>query len=214
MNGKVARLISRGAASLSLNKVSLMMRMANEGYLVKMGFIESWKRRVPVSGLNSPIPWITYPCLRFLEGRLNSGLSVFEFGAGFSTLYFSNRVKTVESVEHDAKWYEKLSADVPSNVKLKFADQLDAYVNSIEGRFDLIMIDGAWRNQCAGKAVKHLTDSGVVLFDDADREEYESAFDHFRTNHFKRIDFWGLQPGSIHENCTAIFYRPENCLGL
>lgn len=50
------------------------------------------------------VPWLTLATIRHLNRFLNSAMSVFEYGAGGSTLFFAHRVREVISVEHDAAW--------------------------------------------------------------------------------------------------------------
>lgn len=51
-------------------------------------------------------PWITYRAIEWLDSHLGRDMSVFEFGAGGSTLFFSQRVRRVVSVEHDEKFHQ------------------------------------------------------------------------------------------------------------
>lgn len=56
----------------------------------------------PVQG---ELPWLTFSAIKFLEKTLTEKMTVYEFGSGGSTLFFSKRVKQVYSVEHDRKWF-------------------------------------------------------------------------------------------------------------
>lgn len=40
------------------------------------------------------IPWFTYPAIEYLSHLDLSGCSVFEYGSGFSTLFWLQRVKS------------------------------------------------------------------------------------------------------------------------
>ncbi len=46
-------------------------------------------------------------------------MRVFEYGAGYSTLYFADRVETIVSIEHAETWVETLKTAMPDNVVLE-----------------------------------------------------------------------------------------------
>jgi hypothetical protein len=62
------------------------------------------------NALEAGVPWVSYPARRWLERHLRPDWHVFEFGAGGSTLFFSERVKSVISVEHDEAWHARVAA--------------------------------------------------------------------------------------------------------
>ena len=53
-----------------------------------------------------------------IESYLKKDDIMLEWGAGGSTLHFSELVKEYHSIEHDKKWYEKVLKDIPKNTKL------------------------------------------------------------------------------------------------
>lgn len=53
-------------------------------------------------------PWYTYPAISFLKDILDSEHKVFEYGSGYSTLFFKNKVAELYTVEHDSEWAKKL----------------------------------------------------------------------------------------------------------
>lgn len=57
-------------------------------------------------------PWINYPATEFISARLREGQSVFEYGAGGSTLFFLDHGLSVTSIEHDSTWFDKISKAV------------------------------------------------------------------------------------------------------
>ncbi|MEO6454499.1 MAG: hypothetical protein ABIN97_10520 [Ginsengibacter sp.] len=54
------------------------------------------------------LPWINFPAIDFLKKNLNPADTVFEFGAGGSTLFFLDRVKKLITAEHKTEWYDTL----------------------------------------------------------------------------------------------------------
>ncbi len=188
-------------------------------YLSEKGWFRSFIAKESIDRNGDPIPWFSYPMIQFLEPRLTGTMSVFEYGCGNSTRWFSKRVKHVHSVDHDESWVKKISSIIPANAVIRY-EQLsvnDAYAKAIEAtavKFDLVVIDGRDRNNCTRYAVNSLTSGGVIIFDNSHLPEYREAVEYLTSRGFKRIDFFGILPIVPHENCTSVFYRSDNCLNI
>ncbi len=62
------------------------------------------------------IPWFSYPAIDFLNQFLRQKqMSVFEFGCGSSTIYFSNLAEKTFSIETSRKWFEVICKKVNIN---------------------------------------------------------------------------------------------------
>ena len=199
--------------------LSSLLSLRSFGYLSEVGWFNAIKSKSSVDQNFKPIPWVTYPFLDFITERLNKDLEVFEFGSGNSTLFFSQRVKQITSVEHNKEWYDTLIKKSSDNVKLILSDSdnEDDYVGGLSNankKFDLIIIDGIHRCKCCHVSLQCLTNKGVIVFDDSEREEYKPGIDHIINNGFKRIDFWGISPGYLFRKSTTVFYKDGNCLGI
>src|ERR1051326_108447 len=59
----------------------------------------------PVDQSGHPIPWYTFPCVQFLGTKDFAGKTVAEFGAGYSTLWWAARCKSLVSFEDNETWY-------------------------------------------------------------------------------------------------------------
>ncbi|SIT27803.1 hypothetical protein SAMN02744133_112135 [Thalassospira xiamenensis M-5 = DSM 17429] len=200
-------------------KLYSLFSLRNKGYLLEMGWFESRKKGMPINAEGNPIPWITYPCLKFLEDRLPSGISVFEYGTGGSTLWWADRAEKVVTCEHDSVWYDRLSASLPANVKsnlvaLEYGGDYCKKVLEYVDCFDVIFIDGRDRVNCVKNSLSALSRDGVLILDNSDVSEYEEALTFLAEKGFKRIDFPGPGPINIHPWRTSIFYNNDNVLGL
>lgn len=82
---------------------------------------EGWFNQNPINN-NGPTPWFTYPAISFLEDIITKDFRVFEYGSGFSTLYFANKAKEVHSVDHNLDWVEKITA-ANSNTNVVYCEQ-------------------------------------------------------------------------------------------
>jgi hypothetical protein len=209
---------SKPMKTLRALRESAHLLASSSGYLGNVGWFRSVVLSASINGRGEPIPWITYACLRFLESRLLPEMSVFEFGSGSSTLWWAKRARRVVSCEHDLEWYERTRVGAPSNVKLIHASrehqQYSREILRFNNEFDVVVIDGRDRVQCARNCVPALTAGGVILWDNTDREYYRPGFNYLRAEGFRRVDFSGLGPMVAFECMTSLFYRDGNCLGL
>jgi hypothetical protein len=71
-----------------------------------------------VDASGDPLPWITYPAIDFLSQFDFSEASVFEWGSGFSTLWWSKRCKQIASVESNSPWAPYIKRLLPPSVEL------------------------------------------------------------------------------------------------
>lgn len=195
-------------------------QLVNKGYLKTQGWSESYFGRKPVDGFGKPIPWLSYPFISFLEPRLQKTFRVFEFGSGNSTYWLATRVKEVVSCEHDETWYQVVKAASEkfnnATIYLKPLAQDDFYQKEVtkHGKFHIIIIDGRERIQCSKEALNAIEDNGVIIWDNSDREKYDSGLKNLENHGFRRLDFFGLAPGGYKETCTTLFYKTNNCLNI
>jgi len=190
-----------------------------ENYLYETGWLNSVKNDLPISKEGNSLPRYTYPIIQFLEERLEPNMDVFEFGAGISTLYYSSRVNSVVSVEHDSEWFDRLvRLSLPKNVNLIYQELENGeychMANEVGQKFDIIAVDGRDRVNCIRNAVDALKDDGVIIVDNAHRKEYKEGFDFLQNRGFKKIAFVGLSSLITWAGNTTIFYRQKNCLNI
>jgi hypothetical protein len=206
---------------LKLARTPMLLRrvlsLGDSGYLVEAGWTKSVLSGRPVDASGQPVPWVTLPFIDFIEPRLRPDMQLFEYGTGASTHFYATKVKQIDSVEHDAQWFEKVQACLPSNARLILVplDRGGAYARSCENwsaSYDMIVVDGRDRVNCMKSALAALATDGVLVLDDSERAEYLEGCEALAQVGFKRIDFWGVSPGLAYRKCTTIFYRPTNCV--
>ena len=186
------------------------------GMLKEDGWFRSFREGRAVDLNGNPIPWLTYPAIEFIEQRICPDMCVFEYGCGASTLWWAARVKEVIACEHDMAWYREVVSSIPVNanihhIPLEYGGEYSRLVTSINKKFDVIVIDGRDRVNCAINALNSLAPDGVIIWDNSDREEYREGYQHLFANGFKKIEFIGLAPIETIKTETGIFYRPGNC---
>lgn len=175
------------------------------------------------------VPWWTYDSIdaveAYLAGRENT--RAFEYGSGASTVWLSQRVSSLKSVEHDADWFpivqERLAGLDNAAVSLVERDlqpaaddtyrsekshtsgqTFQAYASAIEreeGLFDLIVIDGRARPACLKHAVYRLAPDGMIVFDNSRRARYAHAID---ASGLAKEVYTGLVPSLPYPDQTTL----------
>lgn len=187
-------------------------------FLTRTGWVRSFREKRCVDADGKPVPWLTYAFNQLLDQRLTKNLDLYEFGSGYSTLFFAERVASVDTMEYDAEWLDWVRTQVPDNVDVAhFPSDSPEYSQSIlnkEKTYDVIVVDGRRRNDCVESSLQRLKPTGVIIYDDTHREKYQSGAALITGAGFKRLDFWGFANGNIDLKCTSLFYRADNCLGI
>ena len=83
------------------------------------GWSRSAVEQRPVRADGSPVPWFTFGAIEFLQRTVRQSDRVFEYGAGFSTLWWQKHASKVVSVEHDEDWCDELRPQLDCNVTLQ-----------------------------------------------------------------------------------------------
>lgn len=180
-----------------------------------LGWIESQRTGTSIGANGEPIPWFTYASIFFLDLRVRPEMRVFEYGSGGSTWWWSDRVSEVTSCEHDDEWTAMLTG-LPDSVEILLRPLGGGYPESIRGRgpFDIVVVDGRERVESVRECLTELSEEGVVVFDNSDREEYLEGYKMLAGSGFRQLEFRGFGPVNSYIWTTSIFYRPKNCLGI
>jgi hypothetical protein len=136
---------------------------------------------------------------------------VLEFGSGYSTLFWASRCKKVYAVEDDAKWHAIIAPDAPANVEYLLLEDRDAYINAArtvgEPQFDIIIVDGSHRYQCAENSRPLLNPSGFMILDNSDWREETSRF--LRDSDLIEVDMSGFGPINPYTWTTSFYFSRQ-----
>lgn len=155
--------------------------------------------------LDNCSPWYTYPAIEFLNQLDFSHCTILEYGSGNSTKFWAERCKQLVSVEDNQDWYNLVKQNLPDNVKYIFANNKQEYVNSaydVYPEYDIIIIDGEYRNECARAALSHLSHGGFIILDNSDWFEKTSSL--LRQNLIE-IDFSGFSAINDYTLTTSFY---------
>lgn len=200
-------------------RLKSLLSFNNKGYLDDVGWFKAFDTQSPVDRDGNPIPWVTYSFIDFIRERLGKQHTVFEFGSGNSTFFYAKYAGVVVSVEHDKEWYDKIVKTKPENSEMIFCELVKGadYCHmpvKLEEKFDIIIVDGRDRVNCCIQAVNALSETGIVVLDDSEREKYKSGIEFLIKSGFKHLSFSGISPGLFYRKSTSVFYKSNNCLGI
>jgi hypothetical protein len=156
---------------------------------------------------NDPIPWFSYPAIEYIMQLDFSEKTVFEFGSGNSTRFWAGRCKKVVSVDDKREWYNKMKGKLPDNVEyfLKGGQEYIKSISTFENVFDVIIIDGGHRYECAVEALSKLSDDGFIILDNSDDEEKASKL--LRDADLIEVDMSGFGPIQRGTWTTSFYFR-------
>jgi len=193
------------------NKLRLLLQI-QRGFLFQYGWLRSWWKGRPVDARGAPLPWITYPAIDFLSQFDFSDASVFEWGSGFSTLWWSQRCRRIASVESNQDWAPYIKQLLPKSVDLLVTpldadSEIEALTKHHTVRNDVFVIDnyGPFRRYCAEAAAKNVTEGGLIVLDNSD--QCPRAAEVLRIRGFTQIDFTGFAPCNGYAQSTSLFFR-------
>jgi hypothetical protein len=172
-----------------------------------------WLRRHPLS---LPLPWLAFGAIRALERELSNRPepTVFEYGAGHSTLFWVKQGATVFSVEDNDWWFravmDRLRETGESRAHLVLAQGAD-YVTTIRRcgiqSFDIVLVDGALRRECVLEAVSHVAPGGILVVDNTDWHWFHEHPLEGIPSEWKRTVYAGYAPMLGHKTETTIWRR-------
>jgi Methyltransferase domain len=122
-------------------------------------------------GIRPERPWISYDAQRVLARHLAPASKVLEFGSGMSTVWYARHSASVASVDDNEEWYALVKGVIAEqgNVDYRYAASREEYVNVPDMNFDLIVIDGSYRDACVEVSLRHIAPNGVIYLDNSDK---------------------------------------------
>jgi hypothetical protein len=165
-----------------------------------------------IDAAGGPIPWFTYPAIDYIRQLDLSEKAVFEWGAGFSTLFWSSRAKTVTSIETDPSWYSQLKPQLGSNCELILSTRDVKHYSSLiydKNAVDVIVIDGTGESRvsCSRAAIANLRPGGIIILDNSDLWLETSRI--LRDSGLIQVDFTGFAPMNAHCHTTSVYFSRD-----
>jgi hypothetical protein len=183
-------------------------------FAVQTGHFRSSLASRAIDRSGNALPWYTYPAIDILQAKTFTGMSVLEFGAGQSTIWWSQHAGHVISLEGDPAWYKYIRNRMPKNVELYLADDGLANFDKVVvdgSRFDVIIVDGLNRFLAVEKSQQMLKPGGLFIVDNSEGywgpDGTYPIISLMDKAGYARVDFYGYCPLNILPSCTSFFFR-------
>lgn len=180
--------------------------------------------RIPMALLNRITgkckiqPWIVPEAIYWLKQNMGKEWQVFEFGCGWSTIWYAKHCYKIVSIEDNQNWYDivkqRILKQKVQNCDLRMV-KLDDFITGItsfpDAYFDLVIVDSSeviktLRIDAVKAAMLKVKPGGYILLDDSDRPQYESVPKYLRG--WVAQSFVGVKPIPLMAIETTIFQRP------
>jgi hypothetical protein len=112
------------------------------------------------------------------------------------------------SIEDNQDWFEKIKDRLPDNVRYNLITDKAEYAKAIaryQNLFDVIIIDGSHRYECASHALTRLRDDGLIILDNSDRMDRTSEL--LRAADLIEADMSGFGPINGYTWTTSFYFR-------
>lgn len=176
------------------------------------------------------LPWWNPRAIRYLRENLPSPGNAFEWGSGGSTVWLSDCGLAVTAIESEREWADKVRAKCPAadvrfipgtdsgvcrsefELKDNVEDFFDDYVSAVDefpdGSFDVVVIDGHCRIECARRATQKVKPNGIVVIDDTNWQFLLPTPETF--DGWERLTLSGFKSNSgLCVYSTTFFRRPK-----
>jgi len=130
-------------------------------------------------------PWLNSEAIKFLSKYIleNPNPKILEFGSGGSTIWFSQKTPSLTTIEHNKLWFDYVNQSLYKNklcnpVDIRLIEQnyykiCDEFPDNF---FDIILIDGINRVNCAQASIRILKPGGILMLDNAERPWYHKIY--------------------------------------
>jgi hypothetical protein len=152
------------------NKLRVLLQI-QRSLLVRYGWLRSWWIGRSVDASGAPLRWIAYPAIDFISLFDFTDANVFEWGSGFSTLWWASRCKHIASVESSPMWVPYIKGLLPESVDLivtalDVEAEIDALLERVDKQHDVFVIDnnGPFRWRCAQAASANQAPAGSLFW--------------------------------------------------
>lgn len=190
--------------------------LCTDSALTSLNWFESYRLKRACGASGEAIPWFTYPAIAFLERSVPKEALVFEFGSGAGTVWWARHCQAVQACEHDAEWARRTRLDLPPHATVTTCEDGPGYARSImeAGSPDIVVIDGIRRTECLDRTLEAISRRGVIIWDNAEREDGVEGQSLLAGLAWRSIPFHGMGPVNTYAWCTTVWYRDQNILGI
>lgn len=149
---------------------------------------------------NLTCPWYTFGALEMLNEMDLKSLSVFEYGCGISSKWWKHKTSNWRGVDFSKKWADLCSCEyIPTK---------EQYISACVGEiYDVIVIDGEYRDDCTEHALKSIAIDGYLIIDNWDQPTVDMPETYWSKSKqlLSKYENWVFKEPAHQDWKTAIF---------
>ena len=158
------------------------------------------------------LPWYNAPLIEYLHNYLKPEMNIFEYGCGFSSLFYAQKGCTVYGVETKREWSQKINIlakehKLQDRMNIRICTEIQNFYKSIlsyDVIFDVIIIDSIQRLACL-EVAKSVYKKGIIILDNTERPNLQNAKNIM--NGFKFLEFEGERPSDVKVSKSLVFLK-------
>lgn len=130
-------------------------------------------------GVFRRLPWIPSAARRRIEGLIQPDWTILECGAGMSTVWWSERVRAVSSLEENQEWRGRISDELTrigaTNVEFLASTNYANSIRELARAWSMVVVDGGRRDECVAAALRCCPRPHWIYLDNSDRSPSQPA---------------------------------------
>lgn len=115
------------------------------------------------------MPWYVLPVLKWLKEQPVKDWKVFEYGAGYSTVWWRANCREIKGVESSKSWAKAMSIDHRED-EYEYVTHIDTAGIEL---CDCVVIDGIYRENCLRYAIDFMKPGGILIVDNWESEDFD-----------------------------------------
>ena len=196
---------------VNINGTQLPIEELHLSFLVdklrnEFGFLESSRSSIPVDGYGNVMPLYSYPCYEYIRSMDWKNANIFEFGCGYSSIWWDNVDANVYGVDSNDEWINKIQSSVNGHLNIELANDGEEYTTSIYRhnlKYDVIVIDGMYRYDCVEPSLDCLANDGMVILDNS--EWHTNTKELLDNSDLMPVHFHGMKPIHVDIETTSCY---------
>lgn len=108
-------------------------------------------------------------------------MSIFEYGCGISTMWWKDKTEKCAGVDDNLKWSNGCIVPLLNDDTIDKKRYIESCLNE---KYDIIIIDGIYRNECLPYALKCINNGGYLIWDNWNQQ---TVSEHMPSDKSKKL---------------------------
>ena len=158
------------------------------------------------------LPWYNFNLIEYLNSYLKSNMVIFEYGIGFSSLFYAQKNCNVYGIETRIEWLERVQSlakkhNLEGKIAISHCQDIPNFHKSLLNfniDFDVIVIDSIQRLACL-EIAKQKYQKGLIVLDNSERPNLKEAKNIMHGFNF--LEFEGKRPNDDKTSSALVFFK-------